>query len=105
MATVTQEKKEQLQAKYEKEHGDVIRTLNSIEHTMEGILDKKEKAKTASTKALRKEYNAQIKSSEKYLDTLFKTLKLEMLEQSIVSYDLDRAVVGEVKEDGQANND
>lgn len=63
-----------------KERGDVTRSLNSIEGTLKGILDKEEKITNSTNKALKKDYKSQIKDSNKYLNKLFKTLKTEMIQ-------------------------
>lgn len=63
-----------------KERGDVTRSINSIEGILKGIIDKEQKLEKATTKVLKKSYKSQLKDSNKYLNKLFKTFKLEITE-------------------------
>jgi predicted nucleic acid-binding Zn-ribbon protein len=78
------------QALVEKERGDVTGTLNSIEHAMEDILDKREKLEQATDTQLSKMYKAHIKDQNNHLKSLFKTLNLEMIESVSANYILER---------------
>lgn len=62
----------------EKEHGDVVATLNSLEYTLKGIILKERKSDNTDNKTLKKQYAAQIKSSKKYTASLIETLITEM---------------------------
>ena len=73
-----------------KERGDVIQSLNGIEETMAGIIGKIAKLKDTPDAPRRKLYKKQIKDSNKYLDTLFTALKLEMAEAINAEYILER---------------
>ena len=73
-----------------KERKDVIKSLNSITTTMEGIFDKHEKLDTSPSKERSKLYKKQIKDSTKYLDTLFVALRLEMEESAFEDRILER---------------
>lgn len=85
--------KEYLEEKAAKERGDVVQSLNGIEATLAGILDKEQKIAESTLPALKKKYRSQVKASRKYLNDLFETLKVEM-EQSAIA---DRKLVRYVK--------
>lgn len=78
------------QKKYEKERGDVINTLNSIDTTITGIIKKGQKVTEASTKTLKNKYQRQIKDSRKFLNQLFETLELEMFEECAAKLELEK---------------
>lgn len=82
--------KELQEAVVEKEHGDVVSSLNSIEATLTGIQEKTDKLMNTKDNARRKMYKAQIKSSEKYLESLYDSLKLEMREYIREEYRLEK---------------
>lgn len=71
---------ERAEKKVKAERGDVVNSLNAIERTIKGIKEKKDKIAKTEDKKRKKEYQKQLRSSEKYLDDLFVTLKLEMIE-------------------------
>jgi len=84
--------KEVAEKKAAKERGDVVNTLNAIEVCLAGILEREIKLSNASTKHLKKLYKKQIKSSKKYLEGLYGTLKLEMYESASADLALERLV-------------
>lgn len=101
MATVTKEQLAELEAKYNKEHGDVIKSLNTITHTMEKVIELRKKVADTKDKARIKTYNAQIKTSMSFLDSCFVSLKQEMWEETEAQINVEEAVVEEeeVKKD------
>ena len=83
--------KEQAEQRYQKEHGDVVASLNSIRSTMEGILLKKQKLSDPTlSKERKKLYESQIKKSEQYLASLFTSLEAEMWEETKAEIDWER---------------
>ena len=67
---------------------------------MKGIIGNLETVKATDDKARVKLYKKQIKDSNKYLDTLFVTLKLEMAEAVDAEYRLER-MTGDEENDSE----
>lgn len=84
--------REYVEKRRDKEAKDVANSLLSIENCIKGIIEKKEKADNATTKVLRKKYLKQVKASEKYLEGLYDTLKLEQFEAVAATIAVDRLV-------------
>ena len=82
--------------KYNKESQDVVDSIANISDTLKKLVLKKQKIANASTKEQRKLYLGQAKQTEKYLDSMFTALRLEMIERAKAEINLER-----IKQDEQ----
>lgn len=84
--------REHAEKRLAKERADVLNTLSAIKTTWKGIIEKKEKVLTATSKDLKKKYIKQVKASNKYLDDLYDTLKLEQYEAICAEISLNKII-------------